>query len=203
MPKALTLVKRNIANFLTVLRLAAVPVVVWLLAVANATGVDAYHSWALGLFIAAAWTDFLDGQIARRTNTISEFGKLVDPLADRLLVISTLLVLVIRDFMPLWMGILIVARDVVMLAGSPIIGIKEREKIQVHWTGKVATAFLFLAICFFILWGRPGYLQPVGFWIFLPGILFSYISGLIYLYRGIMTVKHRGESDPDTPEVAT
>ncbi len=203
MAKAFTLIKRHLANALTVLRLAAVPVVVWLLAVASSEGVDAYHAWALGLFIAAAWTDFLDGQIARRTNTITEFGKLVDPLADRLLVISTLLVLVIRDFMPLWMGLLIVGRDVIMLVGSPIIGIKEREKIAVHWTGKVATAFLFLAICFFILWGRPGYVQPVGFWIFLPGILFSYISGLIYLYRGIMTVKHRNQAEPDSPEVAT
>ncbi len=203
MPKALTLVKRNIANALTVLRLIAVPVVAWLLATASSGNVDARHGWALGLFIAAAWTDFLDGQIARRTNTISEFGKFVDPLADRLLVITVLVVLMARSFMPLWMGILIVARDVIMLAGAPIIGMKEKDKISVHWTGKVATAFLFLALCFFILWGRPGYLQPVGFWIFLPGIVFSYASGLIYLYRGIITVKHRGESDPDTPEVAT
>ncbi len=194
--------KRNLANILTVLRMIAVPIVIWLLATASATGVDAKHSWALGLFIAAAWTDFFDGQIARRTNTISEFGKVVDPLADRLLVIGCLLTLVIRDFMPLWMGILIVARDVIMLVGSPIVGIKEREKIAVHWTGKVATAFLFLAICFFILWGRPGYIQTAGFWIFLPGIFFSYVSGFIYLRRGIMTVKHRESAEPDSSEVA-
>lgn len=202
MPKALTLIKRNIANALTVLRLAAVPVVAWLLAVSSSGGVDAYHAWALGLFIAAAWTDFLDGQIARCTDTISEFGKFVDPLADRLLVITVLVVLMARSFMPLWMGIVIVSRDVIMLAGTPIIGIKEKDKISVHWTGKVATAFLFLSLCFFILWGRPGYLQPVGFWIFLPGILFSYVSGLIYLYRGIMTVKHRNQAESDSAEVA-
>ncbi len=203
MAKALSFAKRNLANILTVLRLAVVPVVVWLLAVASSQGVDDYHSWALGLFIAAAWTDFLDGQIARRTHTISEFGKIVDPLADRLLVITCLLVMVIREFMPLWMGLLIVGRDVIMLAGSPIVGLREREKIAVHWTGKVATAFLFLAICFFILWGRPGYVQPAGFWIFLPGILFSYVSGFIYLRRGIMTVKHRNPPKTDSSEVTT
>jgi CDP-diacylglycerol--glycerol-3-phosphate 3-phosphatidyltransferase len=183
--------------------MAAIPFVVWLLATANGGAVDARHAWALGLFIGAALTDFLDGQIARRTNTITEFGKIVDPLADRLLVISALVVLMARQFMPLWMGILIVSRDVIMLAGAPIVGIKEPDKIAVHWTGKVATALLFLSLCFFILWGRKGYLQPVGFWLFLPGILFSYISGLIYLYRGIMTVKHRDRAEPGSSEVAT
>ncbi len=191
------------ANTLTTLRMASIPFVVWLLSTASGTGVDARHAWALGLFIGAALTDFLDGQIARRTNTITEFGKIVDPLADRLLVISTLAVLMARNFMPLWMGILIVSRDVVMLVGAPVIGIKEREKIAVHWTGKVATSLLFLSLCFFILWGRKGYLQPVGFGLFLPGILFSYISGLIYVYRGIMTVKHRNQAEPDSSEVAT
>jgi CDP-diacylglycerol--glycerol-3-phosphate 3-phosphatidyltransferase len=186
------MIKRNLANFFTCLRILLIPVLIWLISIASTNEVDAAHVWALAVFMFAALTDFIDGQIARRTNTISEFGKLVDPLADRLLVISVLIALMWRDFLPIWMGALIVARDVLMLIGAPVLGLKDkevREKLAVHWTGKAATALLFMSICIFILWNLPGHVNTYGFILFCIGIAFSYISGYIYISRGIKLMK--------------
>ncbi len=189
------MVRRNLANFFTCLRIILIPVVLWLISVMSRQTSDAAHYWALGVFMFAASTDFIDGQIARRTGTISEFGKLVDPLADRLLVICVLIALLWRSFLPLWMVALIVGRDVLMLAGAPLVGIvgrEAREELAVHWTGKAATALLFVSICLFIAMNVPGAaggfftrVNPVGFVIFCLGIVFSYVSGFIYLRRGI------------------
>jgi CDP-diacylglycerol--glycerol-3-phosphate 3-phosphatidyltransferase len=190
------MIKRNIANFFTCMRIILIPVILWLIAIAAPDRMDAAHAWALGVFLFAASTDFIDGQIARRTDTISEFGKLVDPLADRLLVISVLIALMVRQFMPLWMGVLIVGRDVLMLIGAPVVGITDkavREKLAVHWTGKLATALLFTAICVFILWNTASNVNIVGFIIFIAGIVFSYLSGYIYVSRGIKLLRKREE----------
>lgn len=202
------MIKRNLANFFTCLRIILIPVVLWLISIMSTETVDAAHYWAVGVFIFAASTDFIDGQIARRTNTISEFGKLVDPLADRLLVISVLIALMWRDFLPIWMGVLIVARDVLMLAGAPLVGIKDkevREKMAVHWTGKAATASLFTAICLFIAWNLPDAeggaffdkVNPIGFAIFCIGIVFSYVSGFIYIRRGIKLIGATNAQDSE------
>ncbi len=201
------MIKRNVANFFTCLRIALIPVVVWLISVASTSSVDGAHYWALGVFMFAASTDFIDGQIARRTNTISEFGKLVDPLADRLLVISVLVALMWRHFLPLWMGLLIVSRDAIMLVGAPVVGINDksvREKLAVHWTGKLATALLFTAICVFVLWNLPSpagqasffeRVNPAGFGLFCLGIVFSYLSGFIYIRRGIKILRENETLD--------
>lgn len=206
------MIRKNIANFFTCLRIILIPVVIWLISIMSKESVDAAHWWALGVFMFAASTDFIDGQIARRTNTISEFGKLVDPLADRLLVISVLIALMWRAFLPVWMGILIVSRDVLMLVGAPVIGINDkevREKLAVHWTGKAATALLFTSICIFILLNLPGKVDagffarvnPVGFGLFCLGVVFSYVSGFIYVRRGIKLIgasrSQGGEEAPD------
>jgi len=189
---------RNLANIITVIRLLLVPAVVYFIARASAERLDGWHYAALFTFLAAAFTDFLDGQIARRTDTITEFGKVVDPLADRLLVISVLVALMARSFMPWWMGLIIVSRDVLMLVGAPLVGINRqevRDRLAVHWTGKLATALLFVAICIIITWNAPGHVSasldvnPVGFAFFAAGTAFSYLSACIYVTRGIKILR--------------
>jgi CDP-diacylglycerol--glycerol-3-phosphate 3-phosphatidyltransferase len=193
---ALAFARRNLANFFTCIRIVLIPVVVWLIIVMNTQEVDASHFWALLVFVFAALTDFIDGQLARRLDIITEFGKIVDPLADRLLVISVLIALMIGEFMPIWMGVLIIARDVIILLGAPFVGITDketREKLAVHWTGKAATAFLFTAICLFILLNLPGDMHIIGFIVFCIGIFFSYLSGFIYFLRGIKLMRGKEE----------
>ncbi len=194
------LIVRNLANIITVMRLFFIPFVIWFILESSTTEIDAWHYLALFSFIFAALTDFLDGQIARRTDTITEFGKIVDPLADRLLVISVLITLMIKEFLPLWMGLLIVSRDVLMLVGAPLVGINRqevRDRLAVHMTGKLATAFLFLSICVFLMLNTPEYWisesLPVSIYGFIPfviGVIFSYTSGFIYIYRGIDILKN-------------
>lgn len=188
----------NFANIITLVRLLLAPAVVYFIARASKETLDGWHYAALFAFLAAAFTDFLDGQIARRTDTITEFGKVVDPLADRLLVISVLLALMIRSFMPWWMGLIIVSRDLLMLVGAPLVGINRqevRDRLAVHWTGKLATALLFVAICIFITWNAPEHINPslkvnpVGFAFFAAGVAFSYLSAYIYVSRGIKILR--------------
>ncbi len=182
------------ANLVTILRIILTPLTVWLILISSPNRTDTGHLLALAYFLTAAATDFIDGQIARRTDTITEFGKVVDPFADRLLVIAVLVSLMIKDFLPIWMGVLIVTRDLLMLIGAPLIGINKqdiRDELAVHWTGKLATALLFVSICVFILFNTAGYVNPVGFYIFLVGVLFSYLSGYIYVMRGIRILRRK------------
>jgi cardiolipin synthase len=196
------LIVRNLANAITVMRLVFIPFVVWFILASSTENIDGWHYAALFSFLFAAGTDFLDGQIARRTDTITEFGKMVDPLADRLLVISVLIALMLKEFLPLWMGILVISRDVLMLAGAPIVGINRqevRDRLAVHWTGKLATALIFTSICFFLMLNTPYWINSprgvmgvniYGFILFMVGVVFSYVSGFIYIFRGIDILKN-------------
>ncbi len=193
---------RNLANIITVMRLFFIPFVIWFIIASSTENIDGWHYAALFSFLFAAGTDFLDGQIARRTNTITEFGKMVDPLADRLLVISVLVTLMAKEFMPLWMGILVISRDVLMLLGAPLVGINQqevRDRLAVHWTGKLATAFIFTSICVFLMLNTPYWIisprgvlgvNIYGFILFMIGVVFSYASGFIYVFRGIDILKN-------------
>ncbi len=101
----------NPANALTLLRLALVPLIVFLLAERNFRAV-------LGLFIVAGVSDALDGYIARRYRLITQIGSLLDPLADKLLITATVLSLAYLQRLPLWLTLLIVGRDAVILLGA-------------------------------------------------------------------------------------
>ena len=193
---------RNLANIITVMRLFFIPFVIWFIVASPTEKIDGWHYAALFSFLFAAGTDFLDGQIARRTDTITEFGKMVDPLADRLLVISVLVTLMAKEFMPLWMGILVISRDILMLLGAPLVGINRqevRDRLAVHWTGKLATAFIFTSICVFLMLNTPYWINSprgvlgvniYGFVLFMIGVVFSYASGFIYVFRGIDILKN-------------
>ena len=99
----------TIPNLLSLARLATVPVFVWLF-VTDRTNA------AVTLYAIAAWTDFFDGYLARRLNEVSELGKLLDPLADRVFIVALAVALVANDVLPLWLAIAIIARDVVILS---------------------------------------------------------------------------------------
>ena len=125
----------TIPNALSILRLASVPVFLWLFLTDR-------ENAAVILYAVGAWTDFFDGVIARRFNQVSEIGKLLDPLADRVLIIALALALVARDVLPLVLAVAVIARDVLLLSIFPLLERRRVERIAVNFVGKTATASL-------------------------------------------------------------
>ena len=124
----------RLADQLTLARVIAVPVVVLLFAV-NFQGHD---YWATGVFIAAMATDWFDGRIARRSGVTSNFGSLVDPMADKVLVLATLVVLLEQRVFPAWMVAAIVAREL-LVSGLRLAAVERGVVIAARDLGKLKT----------------------------------------------------------------
>ncbi|MFN2586557.1 MAG: CDP-alcohol phosphatidyltransferase family protein [Actinomycetota bacterium] len=129
----------TVPNVLSLLRLASVPVFVWLF-------VSGRENAAVILYAAGAWTDFFDGVIARRFDQVSELGKLLDPLADRILILALAIALVAREVLPLWLAVTVVGRDLLILSVFPYLERRRVPRIAVNFTGKSATASLLMGL---------------------------------------------------------
>jgi cardiolipin synthase len=121
------------------LRLGSVPVFVWLFTTGR-------EDRAVLLYAVAAATDFLDGFIARRTGSVTELGKLLDPLADRIFIMALALALVARGALPAWLAIAVVGRDVLLLSLWPVVERRRVRRIPVNLAGKSATALLLVGL---------------------------------------------------------
>jgi cardiolipin synthase len=104
------------------------------------------------LFSLVAATDWVDGWVARRTGTVSELGKILDPVADRLAMAAGLIALVVRGAFPLWAALLILVRDVAILIVGAVVLAGRHVRIDVRFIGKIATLTLMFAVPF-ISWG--------------------------------------------------
>ena len=127
------------ANVITFIRLCMAPVALGVL-------LAGYDIPAAIVFGVTAATDFVDGQVARRTNTVSRVGQLLDPAVDRLLMICAVVGLLIIGRLPLWIVVLVVARDLLLLAGGSWLLKKYGIRVPVIYAGKVATTFLFIGL---------------------------------------------------------
>lgn len=138
----------NLPNILTVARICLVPVFVVLMALNDVWEYMKYVS--LGIFVLAALTDFLDGIIARKKKIVTRFGKLMDPLADKILVASGFIMLTGLGVIPAWVSVIVVARDF-LLNTLRMFGTEVGETIAAGVTGKIKTAFQMLTVVFGIL----------------------------------------------------
>lgn len=141
----------TVPNMLSMLRLLLVPVFVWLLLGPGADGEEWADILALGLLGLSAFTDWLDGYLARRWNQISRVGQLLDPVADRLFIIATVIAFLIRDIVPWWFVLLIVGRDLAMGIGLFFLQRKGITALPVHFLGKAATFVLLYALPLLLL----------------------------------------------------
>lgn len=132
----------NTANKLTILRMVLVPVYIVLMLVSGGKLV----TLALVVFILASLTDFLDGYIARHCDQVTDFGKFMDPLADKLLVTSAILLFVQFGQMPAWAAIVIIAREFA-ISGLRMVAASGGKVIAAAWSGKIKTASSLVAIC--------------------------------------------------------
>ena len=151
----------NIANKLTLLRIILIPVflvffipneIPGLAEWVNSAGesVQVLFSWiALGIFVLASFTDFLDGFIARKYNMISNFGKFMDPLADKLLVCSALIGLMSLQKLNIWFVLIIIARDFI-ISGFRLVAAERGVVIAAGMSGKIKTALQMILIGFLI-----------------------------------------------------
>ena len=127
------------ANVITFIRLIMVPVSLGFLLCGN-------DIVATVLFALTAATDFLDGQVARRTNTVSKLGQLLDPAVDRLLMICAVVGLLAVGRLPVWIVVVVLARDALLLIGGAWLLREHGIRVPVIYAGKVATTFLFIGL---------------------------------------------------------
>lgn len=136
----------NLPNKLTMFRVILIPFFVVFLLV----DITTYDKWiALAIFIIASLTDLLDGKIARKYNLVTNFGKFMDPLADKLLVCSALICLVELDRIPSWMVIVIISREFI-ISGFRLIASDNGVVIAASYWGKFKTTFQMVMICLMI-----------------------------------------------------
>jgi CDP-diacylglycerol--glycerol-3-phosphate 3-phosphatidyltransferase/cardiolipin synthase len=130
----------TIPNILSVLRLAGVPLFLWLLLVVRADG------WAFALLVLSGVTDFLDGKLARLLDQSSRLGALLDPFVDRLYLVTTLAAFVIRGLLPWWVAVILISRDAVLALTLSVYKRRELDPPEVIYLGKAATFALMSAL---------------------------------------------------------
>lgn len=147
--------KMNLPNQLTILRMIMVPIFVAFLLLSD---VYDYFKWiALILFAVASLTDMLDGKIARKYNLVTNFGKFMDPLADKLLVCSALICLTDLEMIPSWMTIIIIAREFI-ISGFRLIAAEKGVVIAAGFWGKLKTVCqMFMIIVMIIVVNYHGF----------------------------------------------
>lgn len=130
--------KKNIPNILTILRFFLIPVILYFLSIDN-------FILAFVFLCISGLTDILDGFIARKYNLITNFGKLVDPLADKLTLASILVALYLKNILPIWILAIVILKEFVMIAGASFLYGKELV-VSSKWYGKAATVIFYIAI---------------------------------------------------------
>jgi cardiolipin synthase len=168
----------TIPNAISALRIALIPVFVALIVDENTTTAGLIM---FGLVVA---TDWVDGTIARRTGQVSELGKVLDPVADRLAIAAGLIALAVRGVFPVWAAVLILVRDVAVLVVGVFLLTRRHVRIEVRWIGKVATFSLMVAVPA-IAWGALGLplaaaATAVGWVSFSVGIVEYYVAAAVY-----------------------
>jgi CDP-diacylglycerol--glycerol-3-phosphate 3-phosphatidyltransferase len=163
------------ADQLTVARALSVPVVVVLFAWPFA----GHDWWATGIFIAAMTTDWLDGRVARRSGRTSPLGSLLDPVADKLLVLSTLVVLIDQHVFPAWMVAAVLAREL-LISGLRQAALERGVVIAARDLGKLKTwsQAIAAAVGGFAAAGAWG--DAAAWWCLLVALVLTWVSGLDY-----------------------
>jgi CDP-diacylglycerol--glycerol-3-phosphate 3-phosphatidyltransferase len=160
---------------LTIARALSVPIVVAL----YEWGFSGHNYWATALFIAAMTTDWLDGRIARRRGHTSSLGTLLDPVADKLLVLSVLVVLVDQDVFPGWMVVAIVAREF-LVSGLRLAALERGVVIAARDLGKLKTWSQAVAAAVGGFAAADAWSDRVAWWALLVAVVLTWVSGLDY-----------------------
>jgi cardiolipin synthase len=181
----------NIPNFLTLLRIVAIPVFLILLG-------DRRYAEALGVFVGAGVTDALDGAIARLMHTKTTLGAYLDPAADKLLLLSAFISLAFLDEVPRWLVVVVITRDVVVVLGYFLLFTMTQETMEVRPTlaGKLSTFFQLSSVgLVLIALVRPDLVPPpLEEGVFYAAGVLTTTAGVQYVHRGLVWVQVRGDA---------
>ena len=169
----------NLPNKLTVLRVLMIPFFVLFALVDLVPGCS--HYIAVAIFIIASLTDLLDGKIARKYNLVTDFGKFMDPLADKLLVCSALICLVSMDRLPAWMVIVIISREFI-ISGFRLVASDNGVVISASYWGKFKTTFQMLMIIVLFL-DLGGIFDLIGQILTWAALILTVVSLVDYLVK--------------------
>lgn len=183
----------TIPNVISFIRLCMVPVYMVLL-------LNGYDLLATFMFALAAGTDWIDGQLARRTNCVSKLGQLLDPAVDRVLMSCGVIGLMLVGRLPIWIVFVVLGRDLMLLVGGAYLLKRYHERVAVIYPGKVATTFLFVGFAGLLLnmpligglgWFETSWLPGFGFeacswgiWFVYAGLLLGLFTTLYYVLAG-------------------
>ncbi len=171
----------TIPNVISIIRLAGVPLFLWLILVPEADGL------ALAVLAISGVSDYADGYLARKLNQTSKLGAILDPVADRLYILSTVIGLGIRDIIPWWVAIILPARDAFLWCLVPFLRTRGYSALPVHFLGKAATANLLYAFPLLLLGDGTGVLATLAKvfgWAFaIWGTGLYWWAGLLYAWQ--------------------
>jgi len=157
--------------------------------------VDGPTSWLLGLIVVAAITDWFDGRLARWSHTVSDWGKVLDPLADKVMAVAVTGALVFRPVeptLPLWFAALVLGRDATIVTGGILVAKRTNKVVMSLWAGKVAVTALAVTVVAALLRADPPVMQAC---IWITTALLLYSLGL-YVLRGLR-VRREGDLPPE------
>ena len=181
----------TIPNALSVLRLLGVPVFLWAI-LSERDGI------ALLVLVLSGVTDYLDGKIARRFGMESRLGQFLDPIADRLYILTTLLGLAWRDLIPVWVVVVLLAREAVMGLLLLYLRAKGQLGLPVHYVGKAATFNLLYAFPLLLLADRTDWIgaiaRPVGWAFAWWGIVLYWLAVVLYAVHAQIVVRARAQA---------
>lgn len=175
----------TLPNIISMIRIAAVPLLAWLL-----LGRDdpVAAGWLLG---AIGSTDWIDGWLARRLDQITELGKFLDPAADRLAVAVAVIGGWVSGHLPWPVALAIIVREAIITIGALIVAVRARSKLEVRYLGKVATFGVYFAVPFFFLYSGTGWAWQawVAWGFVVPSLVMYYVVAIQYIgdVRAMMT----------------
>ena len=190
----------TVPNVITFIRLACIPLFLWLL-----FGAHRQTDSAILLAVLGA-TDWVDGHVARRWHQVSTLGKVLDPVADRLLVGTAVIAVIIHGAVPLWFGVATVAREVLVSGAVLLLAALGAERIDVLWVGKAGTFGLMVAYPIFLVSHGPAgwqsVLQVVAWLCAAPALVLAYIAAAAYVpvaRRALSQGRHGRRGDEGVP----
>jgi cardiolipin synthase len=185
----------TLPNIISIIRLAGVPLFLWLILVPEADG------WALLVLMLSGVSDYLDGYLARRLHQTSKLGEILDPVADRLYILAVVIGLAVRDIIPWWVALILPLRDALLWCLVPFLRTRGYSALPVHFLGKAATFNLLYAFPLLFIGDGTGTIPTLGKmfgWAFaIWGIGLFWWAGVLYAWQVRTLMADREHRAPD------